>query len=193
MYFEFYRKSCRRFGHPFPIGDLDQFRAWYNPQWEENYYELGFSPEEFREVLKFWEEDMHYSQSQLFPEVAANLATWAKEAPLAIVSTTPSRMIRERLRAEDLERFFSHFTGGDDGETEKRERVRVTLAALEATQGVMVGDTPLDIDAGRHNGLRTVGVTYGWVTPDRVKAASPDRIVDDPSHLGQAVLEVLRG
>jgi phosphoglycolate phosphatase len=192
MYFEFYRESCRRFHKPFPIADLDQFRDWYNPQWEENYYELGFSKEEFGQVTEFWQAEMQYSRAQLFPHVAENLRRWSQEAPLAIVSTTPSSMIRERLRADDLERYFAHFTGGEDGDTEKRDKVRATLAALGAERGVMVGDTPLDIDAGRHSRLSTVGVTYGWVTPERMRATEPTRLVDDPAQLGKAVLEVFR-
>ena len=192
LYFNFYRESCRRFHHAFPIADLDEFRTWYDPRWEQNYRDLGFSPEEFSEALKFWESDVQYSNSSLFPGVAENLRRWSEEVPLAIVSTTPSSKIRERLRADDLERFFAHFTGGEDGDSSKRGKVRATLAALGVETGVMVGDTPLDIDAGRFNGLKTVGVSYGWVTLERMRAATPTRLVEAPSQLGDVVLALVR-
>ena len=36
---------------------------------------------------------------------------------------------------------------------------------IDARDAVMVGDTKGDVDAGRANGLATVGVTYGYGTP----------------------------
>jgi phosphoglycolate phosphatase len=82
-------------------------------------------------------------------------------------------------------------TGGDDGSSEKRLKVEYTLQALQLKEGVMAGDTPLDVDAGKRNGLATVGVTYGWVSPERVKVAEPTRLVDRPEDLYQAVMDCL--
>ena len=42
---------------------------------------------------------------------------------------------------------------------------------VAAADAVMVGDTAGDVDAGRANGVATVGVTYGYGTPDEVAAA----------------------
>lgn len=42
---------------------------------------------------------------------------------------------------------------------------------VAAADAVMVGDTKGDIDAGRACGAATVGVTYGYGTPDEVAAA----------------------
>ena len=51
------------------------------------------------------------------------------------------------------------------------------LAKLLAERGidpkdaVMVGDTKGDVDAGKANGMATIGVTYGYGTPDEVSEA----------------------
>ena len=47
------------------------------------------------------------------------------------------------------------------------------LAELEVAAGeaVMVGDTKGDVDAGKANGMATIGVTYGYGTPDEVSSA----------------------
>jgi len=192
LYFDLYREACRIHDKVFPISTLEDFRGWYNPRWEDNYYEMGFSEEEFRSVQKLSESYLQYSKARLFDGVAENLRVWSEVRPLAIVSTTPSPLIRARLAQDNLEQYFQVFTGGEDGCSEKRVKVKSTLDLLGVTEGVMVGDTPLDIDAGRFNGLQTVGVTYGWVTPERVLAATPDRVVNQPDELQRAVLDLAR-
>jgi len=42
---------------------------------------------------------------------------------------------------------------------------------VDPKTAVMVGDTKGDIDAGKENGLATIGVTYGYGTPDELSAA----------------------
>lgn len=189
LYWDLYIEACRIWKKTLPVSGMDEFRAWYNPRWEENYYEMGFSEQEFEEVRVWSETWLDYSRAALFPGVAENLKAWSEKAPLAIVSTTPSPLIRQRLGP--LAEHFRHFTGGEDGSSAKRDKVAQTLKILGLQQGVMVGDTPLDVDAGQHNGLTTVGVTYGWVTPQRVREAGPTRLVDRPEDLLQAVLDCL--
>lgn len=190
--YEFYQVNCERFNHPMLVHDLDQFRAWYNPIWQENFYEMGFTRDEFTLVSKAWEDSLQYSKANFFADVKESLQRWSRDYALAIVSTTPSWMIRDRLAQDGLERYFEVFTGGEDGVMEKRDKVKNTLDLLEAFEGVMVGDTPLDIDAGACNGLKTIGVTYGWVTPERIRLANPTRVVEDPRLLQQAVLDLVQ-
>ncbi len=192
LYYDLYIEACRLWKKHFPIQSIEEFLEWYNPRWEENYFEMGFSPVEFAQVQEWCSEWLDYSRAPLFPGVAENLLSWSQRAPMAIVSTTPSNLIRQRLRLHPgLEECFQHFTGGEDGCSEKRLKVALTLHRLGLQDGVMVGDTPLDIDAGFHNGLKTVGVTYGWVSPSRVRQAQPTRLVERPEDLDRAVLDCL--
>jgi phosphoglycolate phosphatase-like HAD superfamily hydrolase len=240
LYYELYIEAARRWNKKFPINSIEEFLEWYNPRWEENYYEMGFSVQEFEEVQAWSDKWLDYASAPLFPGIAENLRRWAEVAPLAIVSTTHSQLIRQRMRQElglqtvalgrasqgepagelpgqppvvgvrgepqgspeegllakaqeaSLDSYFKHFTGGEDGSSAKREKVARTLQILGADGGVMVGDTPLDVDAGQFNGLKTVGVTYGWVSPARVRQAGPDLLVDRPEDLYRAVLDSLK-
>jgi phosphoglycolate phosphatase-like HAD superfamily hydrolase len=192
LYFELYQESFRRHHKDFPIHTIEEFRSWYNPRWEKNYYDLGFSESEFQEVLAFSHSYLQYSKAALFDTIPETLTRWADVYPLAIVSTTPSPVIRDRLADSGLDHLFRCYTGGEDGCSSKRDKVAQTLLTLGASQAVMVGDTPLDIDAGQYNQIQTVGVTYGWVTPDRIYQSKPDRIVDSPSQLFQTVLDLLQ-
>ena len=42
---------------------------------------------------------------------------------------------------------------------------------VDPKDAVMVGDTKGDVDAGKANGMATIGVTYGYGTPEEVSAA----------------------
>ncbi|MBS2033519.1 HAD family hydrolase [bacterium] len=240
LYYDLYIEAARLWNKKLPIASMAEFLEWYNPRWEENYYEMGFSVKEFEEVQVWADQWLDYAKAPLFPGIADNLRRWSQVAPLAIVSTTHSQLIRQRMRQElhlqtvvlghqgqgqpdsgpaphppvvavrgeptgspeqallakaqeaGLDSYFKHFTGGEDGSSAKREKVARTLQILEASGGVMVGDTPLDVDAGQFNGLKTVGVTYGWVSPARVRQAGPDILVDRPEDLYQAVLDSLK-
>ena len=52
---------------------------------------------------------------------------------------------------------------------------------VDARDAVMVGDTKGDVDAGRANGMATIGVTYGYGTRDELAAA--DLIINSPGDI----------
>jgi len=187
LYLDLYRQACRRWGKTLPIATAGEFREWYNPQWEQNYYQMGFTSEELREVMAFSQGHLDYSRARFYPGIPKMLRSLTRDFQVAIVSTTPSALIRNRLEAGGLGGILAGITGGDDSKSEKVEKIRRTLAELGASGGVMVGDTPLDVTSGEANGLSTVGVTYGWCAPQRVQKATHDRLVHSSHDLEDAI------
>jgi phosphoglycolate phosphatase len=68
----------------------------------------------------------------------------------------------------------------DDHPT-KTENVRRALARLACASGLMIGDRAADLEAGRANGLKTVGCAYGFGGPGELAAA--DCRIASPSDL----------
>ena len=56
------------------------------------------------------------------------------------------------------------------------------LYKLKNKETVIVGDTENDILAGKAAGIKTVGVTYGWIGKD-IKKANPDFVIDNIEEL----------
>lgn len=56
---------------------------------------------------------------------------------------------------------------------------------------VIVGDTPRDVECGRHHGTRTLAVATGRFTAAELRRTGADAVVDDLSGTG-GVLELLR-
>lgn len=54
---------------------------------------------------------------------------------------------------------------------------------LEAAQAAYIGDSPIDIEAGRAAGVTTIGVLTGTSDRAQLEAARPDRIVSDVTRI----------
>jgi HAD superfamily hydrolase (TIGR01509 family) len=59
----------------------------------------------------------------------------------------------------------------------------VSELGVEAADAVYVGDSPIDIEAGRAAGVHTIGVLTGTSSRDMLAAASPDYILESAPDL----------
>jgi phosphoglycolate phosphatase len=60
----------------------------------------------------------------------------------------------------------------------------LTATSIAPARTAMIGDRRHDIEAGRHHGTHTVGVTWGFGSPEELRSAGADRLVDNPAALG---------
>ena len=81
--------------------------------------------------------------------------------------------IRERLPAIALERAFEAWG-----------------VRFPAESAVIVGDTPRDVECGKHQGTRTVAVATGRIPRERLETTGADAIFDDFSDVA-SVMEAL--
>jgi phosphoglycolate phosphatase-like HAD superfamily hydrolase len=79
-------------------------------------------------------------------------------------------------------KLFAATIGGDTLKARKPEPEPVLEAArrlgVPAGRAVMVGDSPMDMQAGKAAGALTCGVTYGYRSPEEVKRCGPDFLVE---------------
>ena len=61
----------------------------------------------------------------------------------------------------------------------------------EANHTVMIGDTTFDMEMALNAGTRAVGVAWGYHGADDLRDAGAHIIIDDFSHLAEAVLELM--
>lgn len=123
--------------------------------------------------------------SRLYPGIE-ELLDALSSVPLAIATTKMTFMAVEVLRRLGIEKRFAAVKGCD-GIPHKPHPAVVNLA-LEAMgcsprEGWMVGDTILDVEAGRRAGLSTCAVTWGFGDVEALYGSGADLIVDEPSDL----------
>jgi len=114
--------------------------------------------------------------------------------PLYVVTSKPKVYADRIIRHFGFEHFFIEVYGPDlDGRfDEKVELVGFVLQqrSLDAKSTVMIGDRARDIESGRAHGTRTIGVTYGFGTPEEIAAAAPDHICHNPYEIYPAVQRI---
>ncbi len=98
--------------------------------------------------------------------------------PLAVATTKRTATARRLLLRVGLFSFFDHVQGTDGGMAPKPAPDVVVAAARAAggRPGWMVGDTALDLRAGRAAGARVYAVTWGAGSPEALAALAPDRL-----------------
>ena len=125
-----------------------------------------------------------------YPGIAELLDDLRAEGVLLATATSKGVEVAVRMLEHfDLARRFDVVEAASMTQA-GHDKVQVIGAALAGLQGitpgpldgaapaVMVGDRSFDIDGGRHHGLRTIGVRWGYAPPGELEAAAPDAIVD---------------
>jgi phosphoglycolate phosphatase len=123
------------------------------------------------------------------PEALAAIAAAAPGRRLAIATSKPLAFAEPLVEALGFAGAFEAvFAPEMDLHVEsKTTTVARALAELGATTGTMVGDRHVDIEAAHAHGLRAVGVTWGFGTPEELREAGADVLVASPADLPAVV------
>ncbi|MEM9047659.1 MAG: HAD-IA family hydrolase [Pseudomonadota bacterium] len=122
------------------------------------------------------------------------LAALGPELLLGIATGKSRSGLDDMLAQHDLEGYFTTIQTADRHPS--KPHPAMLEACLAATgvapeRAVMVGDTSFDIEMGRAAGLRTIGVSWGYHTPDRLAAAGADRVIASFEALDEALAGML--
>jgi phosphoglycolate phosphatase len=141
------------------------------------------SPEHFREVLRVFNE--HYEthlldKTTLYAGVPEVLNEYRDKRRI-VVSNKIQRFSEAVVRGLGIGDCFDLILGGDNAE--KKPHPALLMMALQrfetaASNGLMVGDGNIDIEAGKSAGVMTCGVAAGLGDRSRLVAAEPDVLVE---------------
>jgi phosphoglycolate phosphatase len=119
--------------------------------------------------------------TRLYPGVEEALDALAPRS-FAVLTNKPGDMSRAILEGLGVAHRFRRVYGGGDLPERKPDPVGLLRILEEAgatpAEGVMVGDSDIDVLTGRAAGVLTVGVAYGF-DPESLKTTPPDMMVDD--------------
>jgi phosphoglycolate phosphatase len=129
-------------------------------------------------------------QTRLYPEVAETL-TDLRAWPKALVTNKPIAFTLPLLEGIGLAEHFQVVFGGDS----LPERKPAPLMLLEAARRceiapehcLMIGDSWVDMEAGRNAGIKTVGYVGGFRGRAELEAAKADFLIENFGELRQLV------
>jgi len=151
---------------------------------------MGFYRERFADVGLY--------ENQVYDGIPAVLDGLGRGGRQLFVATSKPAVFAERIvRHFALDRHFAGVYGPDlDGRLgDKAELLAhlLTMERLAAPGVVMVGDRHADVLAARANGVRAVGVLWGYGSREELLAAGADAVCAAPADLPAGVARVLGG
>ncbi|OGP21605.1 MAG: phosphoglycolate phosphatase [Deltaproteobacteria bacterium GWA2_55_10] len=120
----------------------------------------------------------------LYPGVEETIGHFMRSGKkMAVVTNKPFGLAERILDIMNLKGFFQAVLGGDSLQNKKPhpepiEKVIKDLGALPQ-RTVVVGDSPVDCEAGKAAGAFTIGASYGFRGRGELEAAGCDVIIDD--------------
>ena len=125
-----------------------------------------------------------YDAMKPFDGLIPVLEALQKDHLLAVISSNGFRTISRMLERFGFDPYFEEILGSDFLFS-KKEKIDHALAkyGIPPERTFYIGDTTGDIVEARAAGVRTVAVTWGWHSRERLIAAHPDFLVDRPEDL----------
>ena len=140
----------------------------------------------------------HYRAAGLFDSVLYDgvgellQAFWDAGVRMVLATAKRTDISRTMLGRFGLGHFFAGVYGSEPGGAldHKPELIAHIIAreGLVRADTVMVGDRRYDITGAHANGIRAVGVLWGYGTREELEQAGADALVDDPAGLASALL-----
>lgn len=160
---------------------------------------LGTADENvIREAIASYRERFSHTgifENRVYPEIPSALsALTARGFSLYLVTSKADVFARRILDYFDLSRHFTRVYAPDldDVRIVKATLLRRALASegVAASAAAMIGDRRDDIEAARANGVRSIGVTWGFGTREELARAGANDIVSSAPELLALVSDV---
>jgi pyrophosphatase PpaX len=114
---------------------------------------------------------------RLYPGVKETLQR-LKARPIATMSTRRREEARHMLQLAGIDGYFRAIVGGDEVPRPKPSPDlplhAATALGVPPSGAAVVGDSPVDLQAGRAAGTRTIAATYGYGGLAALREAKPD-------------------
>ncbi|WP_166304439.1 HAD family hydrolase [Bradyrhizobium sp. 2S1] len=136
--------------------------------------------------------DVGLFENSVYPDIAEVLAELREWPGRMYVATSKPHVFATRIVAHfGLNGYFDHVFGSELDGT-RVNKVDLLAYALEQTgadpeKAVMIGDRSHDVIGARRNGIRAVGVTYGYGTPEELLEAGASQLCASPRAVGDHI------
>ena len=119
-------------------------------------------------------------KTHLYPGVLETIES-LESCVRAVVTNKPIEFSMKILSGLGLGGRFGAIIGGDST-PEKKPHPLPVIRAIEAlgaapAEAILVGDSEVDVEAGRRAGVRTCAVSYGYGSREEIAGARPDHVI----------------
>lgn len=125
-------------------------------------------------------------RTRLYPG-AAEVLQHFKDKKIAIATNKPLNLTEKILDELNILIYFRKVIGGDGVQNKKPapEAIEIILKELNVLpkEAVFIGDSMIDIEAGKKAGVITIGAAYGFRGRQELEEAGADVVIEDIKEL----------
>ncbi|MCP4023360.1 MAG: HAD hydrolase-like protein [Desulfobacteraceae bacterium] len=132
-----------------------------------------------------------YKENQLYEGIDNLLKAFQQKGyHLFIVTSKREDIACSVIDYFDLKKEFDGIFGCGNIHLSKGQLIEMVLRKkrLDPLDTLMIGDRKFDISAGIENGLKTIGVLWGYGTQEELRKSNASKIVQNIDELGQLLL-----
>jgi phosphoglycolate phosphatase len=165
-------------------GNINDWREPINVHTEECRHDIDF----FTEYIPRMKNEV-----QIMPGMKEVVIELEKNYTLIVISSTITSPIQEFLEGHDLTNHFAQIMGNDvhASKVEKMKMVFEKFGA-EPKDCVFITDTLGDMREAEKMSVGTIGITWGFHTPETLLRGKPFRLVEKPNDLLTAVADYFK-
>jgi len=127
-----------------------------------------------------------YSENEIYPGMVEVLQDLSSQGIRMGVCTSKRKDFAEKILSMfGVAEHFRFINGGDVGIKKQEQLAGLLQSGQIDSSAVMIGDRAVDISSAKSNGLRSVGVHWGFGITNELSEAGADVILSSTSELGQ--------
>lgn len=169
------------------ITDLDSLEKFIGPPLKDSFMEYyNFSDTKADEAVKYYREyfsERGLFENKVYPGVEAMLKQLKETGLHLIVATSKPTVFSEKILGHfNLSKYFDAIVGStlDGSRSKKADVIQFALEEhkIKNDEAIMIGDREQDILGAAENGLKSIGVTYGFGSYEELEKAGASLIVN---------------
>jgi phosphoglycolate phosphatase len=155
----------------------------------------GCTKESLAEVVAKYREryfDVGWRENVLYEGIEDALNFLAEKGLVLSVCTSKRTDVAEEIiEYFGLTKYLQGVYGADIGKSKSTLISEMILSQKCTTESWLIGDRSFDITAAKSNGLRTIGVLWGYGSEQEMSECSPDMVIRTPNELRQIEFKML--
>lgn len=172
------RLCLEKMGNP-AVQSRDDFLALFEDNFYEGIVKKGIDLAAFMNASISIPSEDDSDQIAPFAPLLSVLMELKKDNILVVISSNVSRAINDVLSKHGFNGCFSDVLGADFGFS-KIEKILHAMNSfqVEKDKTYYIGDTTGDIKEARLAGVKTVAVTWGWHSKEKLDTVRPDYLIE---------------
>ena len=175
------------------VTDKKELYKFIGPPLKDSFMKYyGFSEEEAIKAIEYYREyfrDTGIFENKVYEGVEDMLSTIKESGRRIILATSkPEEFAVRILQHFGLKKYFNVVAGAsmDSSRSKKGDVIAYAISLcddFDKDKSIMIGDREHDMLGAKENGLKSLGVLYGYGSEEELKKAGADYIVSTPADI----------